>query len=331
MRVLMTSKRVVSFLAASVFAAFFPFAAIADESGVKITRLDDRLRVEIDGKLFTEYHFKNVPRPYFYPVNWIDGETGLTRNWPMKEGVEGEETDHVHHRGVWFGHHDVSGHDFWGETDKSGKIVHDKFQELKSGQDMGVIRQTTQWIAKDGRQICGDERVIRIHRRPDSRMLDFQITVRADNGDIILGDNKDAGMATRVAHTMKVTDRGKKTSVATGHMITSEGDVDGAAWGKAARWLDNHGMVNGKHLGVAIFDHPDNPRHPTWWHARTYGLLSANAFGKRYFEGLKDPAAGSMPIHAGGSRQWKYRLYWHEGDAKKGQVEKRWREFSSSR
>ncbi|MFT5027800.1 MAG: hypothetical protein ACI9VS_000218 [Candidatus Binatia bacterium] len=329
MRALMTSKRVVLFLAASVIAAFFSFTATAAENGVKITQLKDRLRVEIDGKLFTEYRFANVPRPYFYPVNWIDGQTGLTRNWPMKDGVEGEEKDHIHHRGVWFAHRHVSGHDFWGETPKSGKIVHDKFLEIKSGKDVGTIRHTTRYIAKNGAEICADERVIRIHRRPDSRMLDFQVTLKASANDIVLEDDKDAGMGIRVAHTMKVTNRDK--TAAGGHMVNSEGHRDGAAWGKAARWLDNHGMANGKRLGVAIFDHPDNPRYPTWWHARDYGLLTANAFGKRHFEKLKDTHAGDMPIRAGESRSWKYRFYWHKGDEKQGQVEKRWREFAAGK
>ena len=31
--------------------------------------------------------------------------------------------------------------------------------------------------------------------------------------------------------------------------------------------------------GVAIFDHPSNPQHPTTWHARQYGLIAANPFG----------------------------------------------------
>ena len=43
-------------------------AQSSEDQGVKISRLEDRLRVEIDGKLFTEYFFKDVPRPYCYPL-----------------------------------------------------------------------------------------------------------------------------------------------------------------------------------------------------------------------------------------------------------------------
>ena len=34
-------------------------------------------------------------------------------------------------------------------------------------------------------------------------------------------------------------------------------------------------LANGKEYGVAVFDHPQNPRHPTRWHVREYGLLAA--------------------------------------------------------
>ena len=329
MRTLMTVNRAVFILAASVLTTLSVNPTQAADDGVKITNLKDRLRVEIDGKLFTEYRFANVPRPFFYPVNWLDGKTGMTRNYPMVEGVEGEETDHIHHRGVWFSHRHISGHDFWGETPKSGKIVHDKFLQIKSGAKVGVIRQTTKYISLEGDHICSDVREIRIHRRNDGRMLDFSVTVRAATRDIVMEDDKDAGMGIRVIPTMKVAYRNKKP--AGGHMVNSEGDRDGACWGKAAKWLDAHGTAGGKNLGVAIFDHPDNPRFPTWWHARTYGLITANAFGKRHFEGLKDPTAGNMKIRKGESRSWKYRFYWHEGDEKQGKIEQRWREFAAGK
>ncbi len=52
--------------------------AAADPAGaVKLTTLDDRVRVEIDGKLFTEYVYGDgASRPYCYPILAADG-TGL--------------------------------------------------------------------------------------------------------------------------------------------------------------------------------------------------------------------------------------------------------------
>ena len=72
--------------------------AAAAKRGVQITRLADRLRVEINGQLFTEYFYKDVPRPYCYPLIG-PGNVAMTRNWPM-EDTPGEEHDHPHHRSL---------------------------------------------------------------------------------------------------------------------------------------------------------------------------------------------------------------------------------------
>src|SRR4051794_39374980 len=110
------------FLLATVFTLS---AASEGKSGVQITELANRLRVEIDGKLFTEYFFKDVPRPYCYPLMG-PGDLAMTRNWPMNTTPD-EEHDHPHHRSLWFSHGSVNGQDFWSEAKNFGKIVHQKF------------------------------------------------------------------------------------------------------------------------------------------------------------------------------------------------------------
>jgi len=88
-------------LAALIGASFWFFVlstpANAADDGVKITRLDDRLRIEINGDLFTEYRFTGAPHVYYYPVHGPGGRA-MTRNYPMKEGVANEASDHPHHR-----------------------------------------------------------------------------------------------------------------------------------------------------------------------------------------------------------------------------------------
>ena len=98
-------------------------------------------------------------------------------------------------------------------------------------------------------------------------------------------------------------------------------------WGKRAEWCDYFGPVDGKTVGIAIFDHPGNPRHPTWWHVRDYGLFAANPFGLHDFE--KKPAqAGNMTIAAGKSVTFRYRIYLHEGDDKQAKVAERYQEYA---
>ena len=290
--------------------------------GVQITQLPDRLRIEINGQPFTEYLFKDVPRPYYYPVYGPDG-LAMTRNWPMKDPPD-EEHDHPHHRSLWFAHGSVNGKDFWSEERNFGKTVHDGFTEIKSGKRVGVIQSKDKWVAADGTVVCTDDRTFRVYNpgKVNERVFDFEVTLHASNGDLKLGDTKEGTMAMRLAETMRL-----KGKVGHGHIINSNGVRDGDTWGKRADWCDYYGPVEGKIVGVAIFDHPQNPRHPTWWHVRDYGLFAANPFGQHDFENLPDKTAGNLTIPAGKSLTFRYRFYLHEGDDQQAKVAERYQEY----
>lgn len=296
--------------------------------GVQLTDQGGKVRVEINGQFFTDYHYKDVPRPYFYPVIGI-GDAPMTRNFPMKT-VPGEETDHKHHRGLWYGHQSVNGTSFWGETGKEGKVVHEKFLELKNGADAGVIVAQNKWVATNGTVVCTDVRTIRIHNLKDERVLDFDITFTAGDAELVFGDDKDGAMSIRVAESMRLKHGKINAGKPTGNIVLSTGDRDQTTWGKQAAWCDYHGPVGDKTVGVAIFDHPTNPRHPTWWHVRDYGLFCANPFGKRHFENLKDPKdrkAGDYKVAAGKTVTWRYRYYFHAGDEKQSKVAEHYADY----
>lgn len=322
------------------------------KEGVQIIQRDDRVSVEINGQLFTEYWFTmrqhpailtdrqgnsvtNPPRhTYFYPLLGPGG-LQMTRAWPMQDGVAGEEKDHHHHRSLWYAHGAVNGVDFWSETAKAGKIQHDQFLEVKSGKDEGVIKSTCKWVAPDNKLVCTDERIFRVYNRPaNERLFDFEITIKAPaDRDVLFGDTKEGTMAVRINEQMRVT-RGKKEP-GTGHIVMDTGLRDDAppargdtkTWGKRAAWCDYNGKIDGKPVGIAIFDHPSNPVHPTYWHVRDYGLFAANPFGIHDFE-KKEPGAGNLNIPAGKSVTFKYRFYIHEGDEKQAKVAERYKEYA---
>ena len=324
--------RPLQFATASLFVSFAATAFSGEKDaigggakGVQITELSDRLRVEIHGRLFTEYFFKDVPRPYFYPLMG-PGEAPMTRNWPMKNTPD-EEHDHPHHRSLWFTHGSVNGQDFWSEEKAFWKIVHDGFIEIRSGAEFGTIKSRDKWVAADGTTVCTDERTIRIYTPKDDhqRMFDFEIILRASHGDLTFGDTKEGTMAVRLAETMRL--QGK---VGHGHIVNSEGVLDLPTWGKQAAWCDYYGPVEGKIVGIAIFDHPQNPRHPTWWHVREYGLFAANPFGKHDFENLPDKTAGNLTVPAGKSITLRYRFYLHQGDTQQAAVAEKYRQYLDS-
>ena len=292
---------------------------------VKITEVEGKLRVEIDGKHFTDFVYKGDPRPYLYPVYGPGGQP-MTRNYPMKKGVKGEAPDHPHHRSIWHGHQKVQGkQDLWGEERRSGKIVHDKLLETKSGPDTGVIRVTNKWVDRKGKGLCSDETTLRFYGTADARMIDYEVNVIASEGKLLLGDAKDAFVAMRTHPGLRL--RGVKKKKGTGHALNSTGRTDRRLWGKRAKWLDYWGPVEGKVVGIAMFDHPTNPRHPTYWHARDYGLVTANPFGiKSFTRGKKGP--GDMTIEAGKSQLFRYRFYFHTGDAEQAKIAERYEEYT---
>lgn len=133
-------------------------------------------------------------------------------------------------------------------------------------------------------------------------------------------------MAIRLAPTMRL-----KGPVGQGHIINSEGNRDGETWGKRAAWCDYYGPVDGEIVGVAIFDHPQNPKHPTWWHVRDYGLFAANPFGVSDFERKpKERGIGNITIPAGENLTFKYRIFIHKGDNEQGKVAEHYSEYTAA-
>lgn len=308
------------------------------EPNVKLTALSDRVRVEIGGQLFTEYVFKGASRPYCYPIVASDG-TSLTRDFPMKN-TPGEDTDHPHHRALMFAHSDVNKIDFWNEGTAGtrfpkGNTLSDGKIETHGG-DVGILRTHNRWMAPGHKLIATDETTIKFRGDADARLIDYEVTIHAlPDSPLVLGDNKDGTMAIRLAQWLTMPHKhqgggagiigsGTNTpsaSASQGHIVTAKGIRDAAAWGTRADWCDYFAEHNGKTYGVAIFDHPENLRHPTWWMARDYGLFGANPFGQHDFENLKDqPHIGDYTIPAGESLTLRYRFYFHYGDEKAADI-----------
>ncbi len=93
--------------------------------------------------------------------------------------------------------------------------------------------------------------------------------------------------------------------------------------------MDYSGTVQGRKLGIAIFDHPSNPKHPTYWHAREYGLFAVNPFGEHDF--YNDPKRdGSITIPAGGSLTFRYRVFIHNDAAAEAKVAEAYARYAAN-
>jgi hypothetical protein len=299
---------------------------------VRLERHDDRIDVTIDGTPFTSYRFTDLTKPVLFPIIGPTG-VGMTRQWPLVKDVAGEAHDHPHHESLWFMHGKVNGHDFWASHPEAVHAAHRQGPKIEqvairaceSG-PTGVLETDNRWVTADGDVVCTDTRRLVFAGDDDVRTIDFTITIHADHGPVTFGDTKEGTMALRVHPSLQTKD-GHGSRGAAGRIVNSEGQSDDAAWGQAARWVDYSGPIEGQAAGIALFDYPDNLRHPTHWHARDYGLVAANPFGLHDF--TKAPAgAGDHVIPAGGTLALRYLFVFHRGDAEAAKIEARWQRWA---
>jgi hypothetical protein len=77
------------------------------------------------------------------------------------------------------------------------------------------------------------------------------------------------------------------------------------------------GSIGNEEISVVICDHPENPNYPTYWHARGYGLFSANPLGVKDF--TKGLDSLNFVIPAGQSANFRYRVIISSGSHLSGQ------------
>lgn len=282
--------------------------------------------VKVDGQPFAEYIVDQANKPYLAPVFGVSGKQ-MTRNYPMKT-VEGEQHDHPHHRGINFGHEGINDVDSWAEAltyadgkngvrkAKLGSQKHRSFKKLEAKGDTAVIVSVIDYFDPAGKKYLEEERTMIFRASGGQRTIDVNQILTAKADVVKFGDKKDAGLSIRVPTEMAVEmGKGKRGN---GHVINSEGHIDGAAWAKRAKWCDYYGTVDGERVGVAILNHPSSLNFPTPWHVRTYGLFTANAFGGTSLD--KSSKDLAFELKSGRHITLRHRLVFHKGDAKEANI-----------
>lgn len=265
---------------------------------------------------FATYHWSpRVARPYFFPVLGPGGKR-VTRAYPM-EDVPGEQRDHPHHRSLWTAYGEVNDVDNWSEEIKPGHrhgwIRQQELRERTEGPVFAGFAATATWTGPTGKPVLDDYRLVRLYNAgPDRRLLDYEVHLIAAHGPVHYGDTKEGGiLAVRVATSMD-GNRG-------GLMENSDGGkTEQQVWGQRANWLDYSGPVEGEVLGIGMMDHPGNLHHPCYWHARDYGLVGTNPFGRKAFN---DGEEAGFRQAAGTTLRFRYRLLFHRGGATEGRVD----------
>jgi hypothetical protein len=228
---------------------------------------------------------------------------------------------------MFFAHGDINGVNFWDtepniKAPNKGSMVLKKVVEAKGGAKSGTIKAVFDGLDPEGKPMMAETRTLTFYPGSELRIIDFEIRIDALR-QLKFGDTKEGTFGIRLATPLSEARSGK--------MVNAEGgETEKNVWGKQSPWVDYFGPLDGKTVGVAIMDHPSNPRHPTYWHARAYGLFAANIFGVRDFTGDKTKD-GSLTIDAGKSVTFRYRVVIHPGDFQNANVASLYQKYISEK
>lgn len=340
-------------LAAAAMAATAVAASQAGGKGVRLVRDDAKQRVDVfvDGQPFTAYIYPAAEKkPVLYPIRTAKG-TVVTRGFPL-EPRAGERVDHPHHVGLWFNYGDVNGVDFWNNSDaikpadrpKMGTILHKAVTAVRNGADKGELETDMDWVLADGKVVLKEHTLFVFRGGAGWRSIDRITRLQALDERVAMTDNKEGMLGLRVARALEIPSKkpevftdaaGRPTTVATmdnagvnGDYLTSEGKTGDAAWGTRGKWCALSAKMGEEPVTVLILDHPSNPGHPTYWHARGYGLFAANNLGQAALSNGKETLNFALAPREAAT--FRYRVLILSEPAGQAAFDKAWQEFAAA-
>lgn len=291
-----------------------------------IKNSEKKVDVIIGGVVVTSYYWPdNVYKPILYPIRTLSG-TEITRGFPLKPR-EGERDDHIHQVGMWLNYGNVNGYDFWGngstgkKSENGGVIKHSDIEKAQDGVGEGVLIVNASWQDPIGKELLKEKSEFHFIVKENYYYVDRITSLTSVNQDITMKDTKEGMFAIRVARQLELpsnenvplldsqgkpgNEKASSNRGVTGNYRSSEGITGDAVWGTRSKWMDLFGSIGNEKISIVICDHPKNPSYPTYWHARGYGLFSANPLGGSDFTKGKEIVNFSIP--AGKSATFRYR------------------------
>jgi hypothetical protein len=257
---------------------------------------------------------KQEGHPYFHPLSLTDG-TELTSLRPA---------DHPWHRALWFSWKYINGLNYWDPELPAGQTeVIDVKTELRTDYS-AQIKMSISYHPGHKPAVLTERRTLTVSA-PDENgcyHIDWLSIFAAGANDVILdrtglpGEENGKSYGGYAGLSLRMAPHTKNWQ-----FLSSEGPLKPESLGTKARWVDFSGYTAKDMLaGIAVFDHPDNPRHPSsWWLSASMPYWSpAVIFHKPY----------TLP--AGKTLTLRYRILIHRGRADKDILESEWKAFLAS-
>lgn len=313
-----------------------------DDPAPTVTKKDTTVEFFIGKELVTTYHHgPEHSKPFFWPVN-APGTVPLTRAWPIDKRIAGESNDHVHQKSLWLCHGDVipvglelrhksegvAGVDFWNENAGHGIIACVEVGKPTTDSQYVSIATRNEWRTADGQKVLDEYRVIELHSLRDARLLVLRTELNASAVTVEFGDTKEGCLGLRVSDQIAISDGKGVPRPRPGRITNADGKAgESNCWGRPSNWCDYSGTVNGKPVGISVFDDSKNPWRACW-HVRNYGLLAANPFGraKSGFPAVKGNT-DLVRLEKGESLRLRYGVLLRRGDAASGKISQHFDRF----
>lgn len=288
-----------SFFAAIVCGLLAIAPATAAEQRLRFVPKERSLEIQVDERPIATYVFQDdtILRPYFAHLRAGNG-IQVTRRHPPLAGTDATDHDTMH-PGLWLAFGDISGADFWRNK---ATVQHVEFVEKPSADASGhgSFAVKNRYVSHN-RTICEELCRIEIQPGPGGFMIlwDSRFT-GAD--DFYFGDQEEMGLGVRVATPMAVKNGGR--------LINSDALVgEKQVWGKQADWCDYSGVIDAQPVGITLMPDPGNFRQ-CWFHARDYGFVAANPFGRNAFTKSEK---SNVSVAGGESLRLRFAVLIHSG------------------
>ncbi len=260
------------------------------------------------------YVWRDVPRPFVHPVTTPAGHV-LSRDAPE---------DHWWHHALWFTVKYVNGENFWEEFDEFGLLVQAEPPELRTDDDGRVhARSDISWQRPGGAQVAVQEVCdLVVSTSDDTTTCDWDVRLVPALDTVF-----DRTPFTTWGGYGGLTLRGRGDWHDT-ELRLPDGDARPRVLGDRAEWLALEGPLatksgNDAEVGIALFDHPDNPTFPTPWYAST----KADTYGDEGWSNFANAAflwEGPVEVAAGDTLRLRHRVLTHDGRWSTERLQQEW-------
>ena len=282
-------------------------AAAAPTDDVSVgQKHDGAFEVAVRGRAVATYVHRDdtIRRPFFANLR-TPGGTPVTRPHPPAPADRATgNADHADmHPGLWLAFGELGDAAFWRNK---GAVVHERFvNEPRIVDGRLTFAVENRYVAPGGRTVCRETCRYSVIPRAAGYIIVADATFRSDDGDFAFGDQEEMCFGVRLARELSVKGGGRLTD--------SEGRRDEAGvWGKQADWCRAEGTgAGGERVTVILMPDPQNFRR-SWFHARDYGLVVANPFGRKAFTGGE---ASRVEVRKGQSLRLRFGLGVYGTDA----------------